>query len=177
MKNILIICLIAFGMKAVAQCPINDILTTRDPQNIANLIENNTDCIKQSLAQNPDYETFKIYLDYLYNSSKMWIYHTNPDKEKLFTDFYATWGKEYPSLRAPAPTSEGFYTAMQAMVATDPAFFAQGKVTKIPAKYKQWLYVQDMNKKYGVHAIINLANAAAKIANLQSSNYSAYISR
>src|SRR5258708_37174738 len=104
MKKALLICLLAFGMSATgkAQCPINEILTTRDPQNIASLIENNTDCIKQSLTQNTDYTGFKVYLDYLYNSSSPWVYHTNPEKEKLFTEFYSKWGKEYPAVRSAA---------------------------------------------------------------------------
>ncbi len=176
MKNLLVICLLAFSISAKAQCPINDILVTRDLQAIANMIDNNTDCIKQALVQNPDYENFRLYLDYLYNTSSAWIYHTNPAKEKLFDEFYKTWGEEYPTLRSPAPTSEAFYKAMNAMVATDPAFFEQKKITKIPIKYKQWLYVKDMNRKYGEHAVVSLANAAAKIANLQSPNYAAYIS-
>lgn len=175
MKNAFVICLLVFSMNAKAQCPINEILVTRDLQTIANMIENNTDCIKQALTQNPDYSNFKLYLDYIYNTSSAWVYHTNPDKEKLFNDFYNTWGEYYPTLRSPLPTSEGFYKAMQAMIATDPAFFEQKKASKIPSKYKQWLYVKDMNRKYGEHAVISLTNAAAKIANLQSGNYAAYI--
>ena len=94
MKKAVVLFLLAFGMIAAvkAQCPINDILTTRDPQVIANLIDNNTDCIKQALTQNPDYQNFKMYVDYLYNSSSPWVYHTNPDKEKLFNNFYDKWG-------------------------------------------------------------------------------------
>ena len=174
MKKLLLVCLLAFGMNAAAQCPINEILTTRDPQNIANLIENNTDCIKQSLTQNPEYQNFKVYIDYLYNTSSPWVYHTNPEKEKLFNDFYATWGAAYPSMRSPAPTSEGFYKAVQAMVATDPAFFVQKKATPIPVKYQQWLTIQNLNKKYGERNIVILTNAAAKIANLPAPNYTAF---
>jgi hypothetical protein len=93
MKKVLLVCLLAFSMNAVAQCPIDEILTTRDPQNIATLIENNTDCIKQSLTQNPEYQNFKVYIDYLYNTSSPWVYHTNPEKEKIFNNFYATWAR------------------------------------------------------------------------------------
>ncbi|MDB5117169.1 MAG: hypothetical protein JWQ79_2661 [Mucilaginibacter sp.] len=176
MKKVLLVCLVAFGMKAAAQCPINEILTTRDPQIIASLIENNTDCIKQSLTQNPEYQNFKVYVDYLYNTSSPWVYHTNPDKEKLFNDFYAKWGDAYPTMRSTEPASPEFYKAVQAMVATDPAFFVQKKETKIPVRYKQWLYVKDITRKYGERNVILLTNAAAKIANLPTTNYSAYVS-
>jgi hypothetical protein len=177
MKKIVLVCLLAFGMNAaMAQCPINEILTTRDPSTIANLIDNNTDCIKQALTQNPDYQNYKVYVDYLYNTASPWVYHTNPAKEKLFADFYEKWGKDYPGLHAPKPTSEDFYKAVDAMVATDPVYFAQAKATKIPAKYIQWLYVRDITQKYGERNVIILTNAAAKIANLPSStNYSAFV--
>jgi hypothetical protein len=177
MKNALLIGLLVFGVNLTtkAQCPINEILTTRDPQTIASLIDNNTDCIKQALTQNPDYVSFKLYVDYLYNTSSPWIYHTNPDKEKLFAAFYAKWGKDYPTLQSAKPTNEEFYTAMQEMVATDPAFFAQPRATRIPIKYKQWLYVRDITEKYGERNIVLLTNAAAKIANLPSQNYSAFV--
>jgi hypothetical protein len=177
MKNALLVCLLAFGMIATskAQCPINEILTTRDPQTIANLIDNNTDCIKQSLRQNPEYQHFRRYVDYLYNTSSIWVYHTYPEKEKLFAAFYAKWGAAYPTMRSPAPDSPDFYKDMQAIVATDTAFFAQKKVTKIPARYKQWLSVQALTQKYGERSIILLTNAAARIANLPTTNYSAFI--
>jgi hypothetical protein len=176
MKNVLIVCLLALGIRAAAQCPINEILTTRDPQTIAGLIENNTDCIKQSLTLNPEYQSFKVYVDYLYNTSSPWVYHTNPDKEKLFADFYAVWGKDYPSMRSPVPTTDEFTRAVAAMVATDPAFFVQKKVTTVPVKYQQWLTVQNLNRKYGERNIITLTNAAAKIANLPAPNYTAFTS-
>ncbi|MDB5010586.1 MAG: hypothetical protein JWQ06_1375, partial [Mucilaginibacter sp.] len=168
MKSAIIISLLAFGMNATtkAQCPINDIFVTRDLQTIATIIDNNTDCIKQALAYNPDYANFKIYLDYLYNTSNPWVYHTNPEKEKLFTEFYSKWGKDYPTLLSKAPASDEFYKAINEMVATDPEFFAQNKPTKIPLKYKEWLYVKDLNRKYGVQTVIHAENAAAKIANL-----------
>ena len=174
MKKVLIACALAFGISATtkAQCPINDILTTRDIQNVANMIEANTDCIKQALVQNPEYQSFKSYVDFLYNNSRTWIYHTNPQKEKLFTDFYQKWGKDYPSLAAAVPESEDFKKDIAAMIATDPAFFKQNKVTAIPQQYKQWLYVQDLNKKYGEHKVLSLAVAAGKIANLGMPAYS-----
>jgi hypothetical protein len=176
MKRTLIICLLAFGMKAAkAQCPINDILATRDLQIIATMIDNNTDCIKTALSTNPDYYDFKTYLDYMYNASAPWIYHTNPDKEKLFTDFYAKWGKLYPSLHADMPMEGEFYKAMKEMVATDPQYFAQTKRSLIPAKYKEWLYVHDLEAKYGVMTVVHAENAAAKIANLQPAHNLAFI--
>ena len=170
MKKVLIVCAIALGLNvtAKAQCPINEILTTRDIQTVANMIEGNTDCIKQALTQNPEYQVFKTYVDYLYNSSKAWIYHSNPQKEKLFSDFYQKWGKDYPTLMAAAPETEEFKKDVAAMVATDPQFFKQNKTTVVPQQYKQWLYVQDLNKRYGEHKVLSLANAAAKIANLQT---------
>jgi hypothetical protein len=174
MKRVFIVCLLALGMNATtkAQCPINEILVMRDLSNIANMIDNNTECIKQALVYNPEYTGFKMYLDYLYNTSSPWVYHTNPEKEKLFADFYSKWGKEYPSLRSEMPMNGEFYKAMKEMVATDPAFFKQEKRTLIPSKYKEWLYVQDLNRKYGVNAVIHAENAAAKIANLPTFNYS-----
>jgi len=179
MKRVFIVCLLALGMNATtkAQCPINEILVTRDLSTIATMIDNNTECIKQSLAFNPEYANFKMYLDYLYNTSSPWIYHTNPQKEQLFKDFYAKWGKDYPNLRAELPEKGEFYKAMKEMVATDPTFFAQKTKTLIPSKYKEWLYVQDLNQKYGVAAVIHAENAAAKIANLPTlSNYDAIAS-
>jgi hypothetical protein len=173
MKRVFTVCLLALGMSAAtkAQCPINEILVTRDLQAIAMMIDNNTECIKQALTQNPEYANFKVYIDYLYNTSSPWIYHTNPQKEKLFTDFYSKWGKEYSCLHAAVPVSAEFYKAVDEMVATDPAFFAQNKPTKIPSKYKEWLYVQDLNRKYGVMSVLHAENAAAKIANLSSISY------
>ncbi|MDB5009800.1 MAG: hypothetical protein JWQ06_589, partial [Mucilaginibacter sp.] len=44
------------------------------------------------------------------------------------------------------------------------------KPTKIPLKYKEWLYVKDLNRKYGVQTVIHAENAAAKIANLPAQN-------
>jgi hypothetical protein len=175
MKRVFIVCLLALGMNATtkAQCPINDILVTSDLSVIASMIDNNTDCIKQELVYNPDYQNFKMYLDYLYNTSSPWIYHTNPQKEKLFNDFYGKWGKAYPSLRSALPVEGEFYKAMKEMVATDPKFFEQSKHTLIPTKYKEWLYVQDLNRKYGTLTVTHAENAAAKIANLPSvSSYS-----
>jgi hypothetical protein len=173
MKRVFIVCLLALGMNATtkAQCPINDILVTRDLSVIANMIDNNTDCIKQALAYNPEYSGFKVYLDYLYNTSSTWIYHTNPQKEKLFNEFYAKWGKDYPNLKADMPEKGEFYKAMKEMVATDPAYFAQKTHTLIPSKYKEWLYVQDLNRRFGVNAVIHAENAAAKIANMTTVSY------
>jgi len=172
MKRTLIICLLALGLNTAtrAQCPINDILATRDLQTIATMIDNNTECIKQALTTNPEYANFKEYLDYLYNSSSPWIYHTYPEKEKLFAAFYAKWGSEYPTLLSKAPASADFYKDMDAMVATDPDFFKQAKPSKIPAVYKHWMYVQDLNRKYGMVAVLNAENAAAKIANLHATS-------
>jgi hypothetical protein len=172
MKRLLFVCLLALGMNATtkAQCPINEILTTRDPQIIAGLIDQNIDCIKQNLVFNSDYQGFKMYVDYLFNSSATWIYHTNPQKEKLFADFYAKWGTQYPNLHAQLPESGEFYKAMKEMVATDPEFFKQDKRTLIPAKYKEWMFVQDLTRKYGQQAVARLENAAAKIANLPAVN-------
>ena len=170
MKRVFIVCLLALGMNATtkAQCPITEILVTRDLSTIASMIDNNTECIKQELVYNPQYSNFKVYLDYLYNTSSPWIYHTNPQKEKLFADFYAKWGKEYPTLRSDMPMNGEFYKAMKEMVATDPKYFAQNTRTLIPSKYKEWMYVQDLNRKYGVQSVIHAENAAAKIANLPS---------
>jgi len=170
MKRVFIVCLMALGMNATtkAQCPITEILVTRDLSTIASMIDNNTECIKQELVYNPQYSNFKVYLDYLYNTSSPWIYHTNPQKEKLFADFYAKWGKEYPTLRSDMPMNGEFYKAMKEMVATDPKYFAQNTRTLIPSKYKEWMYVQDLNRKYGVQSVIHAENAAAKIANLPS---------
>lgn len=173
MKNVFLACVLAFGVTATskAQCPINEILTTRDIQTVANMIEGNTDCIKQELTQNEEYQGFKAYVDYLYNSTKPWIYHTNPEKEKLFTEFYTKWAKDYPTLNSAAAITDEFKKDMAAMVATDPAYFKQNKATAVPQKYREWLYVQDLKKRYGENKVLSLANAAAKIANLQTPAY------
>jgi hypothetical protein len=168
MKNAIFVCLMAFGLKAAAQCPINEVLTTRDPQNITNLIENNTECFKQALTQNPEYTPFKTYLDYLYNTASDWVYNAYPEKEKQFNEFYAKWGKEYPTMTSKAPNIPEFYHDLAAMVATDKAFFAQAKATKMPLRYMQWLFVKNLKQKYGEQVVINLANAAGKLANIQS---------
>ena len=170
MKNAILVCLMAFGLKAAAQCPINEVLTTRDPQNITNLIENNTDCFKQALAQNADYAPFKTYLDYIYNTASDWVYNNYPEKDKQFNEFYAKWGKDYPTMTAKAPEIPEFYRDLAAMVATDPAFFAQKKATKMPLRYMQWLFVKNLKQKYGEQVVVNLANAAGKLANLQSTS-------
>ncbi|RZA02241.1 MAG: hypothetical protein EOP47_07810 [Sphingobacteriaceae bacterium] len=173
MKKVLIACALAFGVTATtkAQCPINDILTTRDIANVANMIEANTDCIKQAFVQNPEYQSFKTYVDFLYNNSRPWIYHTNPQKEKLFNDFYQKWGKDYPNLASKVPDNEEFKKDIAAMIATDPAFFKQKKETVVPQQYKQWLYVQDLNRKYGENKVLSLAVATSKIANLGTPTY------
>ncbi len=173
MKKVLIVCALAFGISTTtnAQCPINEILTTRDIQNVANMIEANTDCIKTALTQNSEYQSIKTYVDFLYNNTRPWIYHTNPQKEKLFNDFYQKWGKDYPSLAVAAPESEEFKKDIAAMIATDPEFFKQKKATTVPQQYKQWLYVQDLNRKYGENKVLSLAVATSKIANLGTPTY------
>ena len=172
MKNAIFVCLMALGLKATAQCPVNEVLTTRDPQNITTLIENNTDCFKQALAQNPEYAPFKTYLDYIYNNASAWVYHTYPDKEKQFDEFYAKWGKDFPTMTSKAPEIPEFYRDLAAMVATDKVFFAQAKATKMPLRYMQWLFVKNLKQKYGEQVVVNLANAAGKLANLQATpNY------
>ncbi|MES2377810.1 MAG: hypothetical protein V4553_14585 [Bacteroidota bacterium] len=177
MKKALMFCMLAFGITAAkAQCPINEILTTKDPQIIAGLIEGNTDCIKQSLTQNPEYQSFRVYVDYLYNTSAPWVYHTNPQKEKLFEDFYKAWGETYPTMSSAAPVNPDFYAAIKTMVATDPAFFAQKKETKVPVKYQQWLYVKHLVATYGERNVTLLANATSKIVNLSTANYAAFVS-
>jgi hypothetical protein len=178
MKKALILCLLAFGINVAtkAQCPINDILTTKDPQTIASMIENNTECIRQSLIQNPDFQNFRVYVDYLYNTSSPWIYHTNLQKENLFEDFYNKWGEAYPTMSSLKPENPEFYEAVKTMVATDPAFFAQKKETAIPIKYQQWLYVKTLVAKYGERNVVLLANATAKIANLATTNYTVFVS-
>lgn len=178
MKRALMFCLVAFGMSisAQAQCPINEILTTKEPQVIATMIEANTDCIRQALTQNPEYQNFRVYVDYLYNTSAPWIYHSNLQKEKLFQDFYATWGQAYPTMSSAAPTDPNFYAALKEMVATDPAYFTQRKETKIPIKYKQWLYVKNLIAKYGERNVVLLANATSKIANLATPDYTVFVS-
>jgi len=167
MKNAIFVCLVAFSLNAAAQCPINEVLTTRDPQNITNLIENNTECFKQALAHNPEYTPFKRYLDYIYNTSNDWVYHNYPEKEKQFDAFYAKWGKDYPTMTSSAPNIPEFYRDLAAMVATDKVFFAQAKPTKMPLRYMQWLFVKNLKQKYGEQVVTNLANAAGKLANMQ----------
>src|SRR4051812_39740713 len=131
MKKVLIICLLALGFNvAKAQCPINDILTNKDPLVIAGLIEANTDCLKQSLTQSPEYASIRVYIDYVYNTSAPWIYHTNPQKEKLFEEFYETYGSIYPTISSNMPDNHDFYEAIKTMVATDPDYFAQKKETR-----------------------------------------------
>ncbi len=175
MKNVIFVCLMAFGLKAAAQCPINEVLTTRDPQNITNLIENNTECFKQALTQNVEYAPFKTYLDYIYNNASDWVYHAYPEKEKQFDEFYAKWGKDYPTMTSPAPKIPEFYRELAAMVAADPQFFKQVRPTKMPLRYMQYLFVKNLKQKYGEQVVINLANAAGKLANLQKTpNYSYY---
>ncbi|HWZ36130.1 MAG TPA: hypothetical protein VNW51_08235 [Mucilaginibacter sp.] len=177
MKKALLLCLVAFGVDAAAraQCPISEILTTREPQAITALIEANTDCLQQALTQNPEYQSFRVYVDYLYNTSTPWIFHTDLQKEKLFQDFYAKWGKAYPTLRSHIPDDPEFYTAIKEMTATDPSYFIQRKETKIPVKYQQWLYVKNLIAKYGERNIVALANATAKIANLATPNYTLFV--
>ncbi|WP_214070005.1 hypothetical protein [Mucilaginibacter sp. dw_454] len=179
MKKALMLCLVALGISVAvkAQCPINEILTTKDPQIITNLIEANTDCIRQAIAQGSEYQNFRVYVDYLYNTSAPWIYHTNLPKEKLFEDFYKTWGHAYPTMSSEIPSDPRFYEALKNMVATDPAYFTQRKVTKIPVKYQQWLYVKNLVAKYGDHDVVALANATAKIANLaMPDDYNVFVS-
>ena len=173
MRKVFLTCLLALGMAATtkAQCPINEILTTRDIQNVANMIDNNTDCIKQLLTQDEEYAGVKGYLDYLYNSTKVWIYHTNPEKEKLFSDFYKKWEKQYPTLTSAAAITDEYKADMAALIATDPEYFKQNKVSAVPQKYKEWLYVQDLKKRYGESKVIALSVAASKIANLPTPSY------
>jgi hypothetical protein len=57
------------------------------------------------------------------------------------------------------------------MIATDPEFFKQKKATAVPQQYKQWLYVQDLNRKYGESKVLSLAVATSKIANLGTPTY------
>lgn len=177
MKRALLFCLVAFGfgVAARAQCPISEILTTKEPQAIATLIENNTDCLRQALTQNPEYQNFRVYIDYIYNTSTPWIFHTNLQKDKLFQDFYDRWGQAYPTMSSPAPEDPEFYAALKEMVATDPIFFTQHKETKIPVKYQQWLYVKNLIAKYGERNVVILANATAKIANLATPNYTVFV--
>jgi hypothetical protein len=178
MKKLLIIFLLAVSFNAVkAQCPINDLLSNKDPLVIAGLIEANTDCIKQTLTQNPEYANIKVYIDYVYNKSAPWIYHTNPAKEKLFAEFYQNWSSAYPTVTSNVPDNADFYRALAAMVKTDPDYFEQKKETRIPVKYQQWLFVKGLIEKHGERNVSILANAASKIANLPSnSNYTAFSS-
>ena len=67
-----------------------------------------------------------------------------------------------------APEIPEFYRDLAAMVAADKAFYAQTKATKMPLRYMQWLFVKNLKQKYGEEAVINLANAAGKLANLHS---------
>lgn len=174
MKKGLFICLLALSIgSAKAQCPINDILTNKDPLVIAGLIEANTDCLKQSLTQSPEYASIKVYIDYVFNTSAPWIYHTNQQKEKLFEEFYETYGSIYPTINANLPESHEFYEAITTMIATDPEYFVQKKETRVPIKYQQWLYVKGLMSTYGERNVTILANAASKIANLPSVNYNA----
>jgi hypothetical protein len=175
MKKVFIVCLLALGMNAAkAQCPINDILTNKDPLVIAGLIEANTDCLKQTLTQSPEYASVRVYVDYVFNTSAPWIFHTNLPKEKLFEDFYVTWGNAYPSVNSNQPDNQEFYDALKVMVATDPDYFVQKKETRIPVKYQQWLYVKGLNAKYGERNVTILAKAASKITNLPTANYTAF---
>ncbi|MFD2145811.1 hypothetical protein [Mucilaginibacter antarcticus] len=178
MKKLVLIFLVAIGVNtAKAQCPINDILATKDPLAIAGLIVANTDCIKQTLTQSPEYTNTRVYIDYVYNTSAPWIYHTNLPKEKLFEEFYQKWSSSYPSVSAKLPDSKEFYDAVAAMVGTDRNYFAQKKATRVPLKYQQWLYVKGLKEKYGERNINILANAASKIANLPATNnYAALVS-
>jgi hypothetical protein len=175
MKKVLLICLLALGINAAkAQCPINDILTNKDPLVIAGLIEANTDCLKQSLTQSPELASVRVYIDYVYNTSAPWIYHTNLQKEKLFEEFYETYGSIYPVISANLPESHEFYEAIKTMVATDPDYFVQKKETRVPIKYQQWLYVKGLIATYGERNVTILANAASKITNLPTANYTAF---
>jgi hypothetical protein len=176
MKKLLIILLITVGFNtAKAQCPVNEMLSNKDPLVIAGLIEANTDCLKQTLVQNPEYASIRVYIDYIYNTSAPWIYHTNLQKEKLFEEFYQTWGTAYPSVTANLPDNKEFDEAVKEMIATDADYFVQKKETRVPLKYQQWLYVKGLKEKHGERNVNILANAAAKIANLPSTNYAAYV--
>jgi hypothetical protein len=169
MKKFIVIFLIAFAMifKNNAQCPISELIFATDLETMANLIDENTDCFKEKLQQ-PDFVKYKKFVDYLYNNSYPWVYHTNQSKEKLFENFYKNYGGlAWPTITSPKPClTDQFYVAISNMVATDTAFFAKKDANGIPLKYIQWLRVRSLKQKYGEASVNHLMASVSKIANL-----------
>ena len=150
-----------------AQCPIGEIISTPSLDTMANLIDQNTDCIKATLLK-PGYEKYKTMVDDLYNSSYQWVYHTQPQKERMFEDFYEKYGKVWPTINSERPSEaddSGFYAALKKMIATDLSFFKETE-DGIPLPYKKWLRVRGLCQQYGAQSFKHLMDSAAKIANL-----------
>ncbi|MEI7688753.1 MAG: hypothetical protein WCI91_01050 [Candidatus Nomurabacteria bacterium] len=155
---------ILYGNVGRAQC-IEKLILSTTLDEISDVIDNNVSCIKETL-NNQKYEKFKFKINYLYKTSYIWVYHKNPEKERLFNKFYQTYGYLYPSLLSIKPTSGIFYDALNEMIASDPKYFSQIQKTNIPLKYIQWMRVKGLKEKFGEASVIRLMQSASKIIDM-----------
>ena len=158
-----IVLLVFFVTISKAQC-IEQLAMSTNPDEICDVINSNVSCLRETLNRN-EYRAYKVKINYLYTSSYPWVYHTNPEKEKLFNNFYDRFGYLYPSLISAKPTNPEFYQALKEIIATDPNYFKQVQETKIPIKYIQWMRVKGMCNKFGDASIVRLMQSASKIVN------------
>ena len=153
-----------------AQCPISEVIAAYNAgaDSTARLIDKNTDCIRQIL-QKPGNSKYQTMVDNLYRSSSPWVYHTDTSKEKMFVNFYGKWGKIWPTVTTTKPEksqNQDFYTAIDALTATDPSFFKE-KDDGVPVNYINWLAVQSLNKKFGgPDKVLSLMKSIEKIVDL-----------
>jgi hypothetical protein len=168
MKKITLLLFVFIWMyECKAQCPISEVIAAYNSgaDSTARLIDKNSECIRQAL-QKPGNGKYQTMIDNLYHSSTPWVYHTDTAKEKLFNDFYNTWGKLWPTVRAEKPEksqNEDFYKAIDALSATDPSFFKE-KDDGVPINYIHWLAVQSLNKKFGgPDKVLSLMKSIEKI--------------
>ncbi len=147
-----------------AQC-IEQLILSTTLDEISDIIDNNVSCIKETLNKK-EYKKFRFKVNYLYKTSFIWVYHKNPEKERLFNIFYQTYGYLYPSLNSIKPNSGIFYDALKEIVASDPKYFYQTQKTNIPLKYIQWMRVKGLKEKFGEASVIRLMQSASKIVDL-----------
>ena len=112
-------------------------------------------------------QSYLWFVVYTYNASYPWVYHTDPDKEKRFEEFYQEYGKLYPTFISPLPSDPKFYDALNDMVILDPIYFEQTRETPIPLKYLNWLQVKNLTEECGKENILCLMEAASKMVSRQ----------
>ena len=129
----------------------------RNPDAIANVLNNNTNIIRNVLRVSGLLTTARV----MYEKEKVWMLDKNPSKAALFEGFFQKYGKlaSFPSTDEKNESTDPFWIDMNKIIASDPSFFKNEVQSLVPNSYKEWLFVKRWQNKMGKINVIKIAAA------------------